>query len=166
MGRKCCVTNRNGNYDNNSKEKVFHLSKNKEEREKWLKIIPRDNTPDSKNTVACETHWPKGYETMQCYGKLRPRYPSSVFTGIKPSLLQTATPLARLTVKTFAEIRNQHPDEFNAFNIQDEILDFKSFTSDISQDDFQCALIVSTVSEKICLQSQELLQDTGILNLC
>ena len=67
MGRKCCVTNCNGNYDNGSKEKVSRLPQNKEEREKWLKIIPRDKTPDSKNTVVCEKHWPKRYETMQCY---------------------------------------------------------------------------------------------------
>ena len=33
---------------------------------------------------------------------------------------------------------------------------------DISQHDFQCALIVSTVSEEIYSQFQELLQDTGI----
>ena len=115
MGRKCCVTKCNGNYGNDSK-KVFRLPKNKEEREKWLKIIPRDNTPDSKNTVACETHWPKGYETMQCYGKQRPRHPPFVFTCIKPNLLQTPTPPARLTVKTSGKIRNQHPDEINAFN--------------------------------------------------
>ena len=99
---------------------------------------------------------------MQCYGKLRPRHPPSVFTCIKPSLFQTPTPPARLTVKTSAEIRNQHPDDINAFNNQDKILDFKSFTSDISQHDFQCALIVGTVSEEIYLQSQQLLQDTGI----
>ena len=29
MGRKCCVTNCNGNYDNDSKKKVFCLPKNK-----------------------------------------------------------------------------------------------------------------------------------------
>ena len=161
MGRKCCVTNSNGNYDNDSKEKVFRLPKNKES-EKWLKIIPRDNTPDSKNTVVCERHWPKGYEAMLCYGKLRPRHTLPVFTCIKPSLLQTPTSPARLTVKTSAEIRNQHPDGINAFNNQDKILDFKSFISDISQHDFPCALIVSTVSEEISLQSQELLQDIAI----
>ena len=82
MGRKCCVTNCNGNHDNDSKEKVFRLPKNKEQRKKWLKIISRDNTPDSKNTVVCERDWPKGYETVQCYGKLRPQHPPSVFTCI------------------------------------------------------------------------------------
>ena len=89
--------------------------------------------PDWKNTVVCERYWPKGYETMQCYGKLRPRHPPSIITCIKPGLLQTPTPPARLTVKTSAKIRNQHPDEINN---QNKILDFKSFTSDISQHDF------------------------------
>ena len=32
MGRKCCVTNCNGNYDNDLKEKVFRLPKNKKEK--------------------------------------------------------------------------------------------------------------------------------------
>ena len=99
---------------------------------------------------------------MQCYGKVRPRHPPPVFTCIKPCLLQIPTLPASLTVKTSAEIRNQHLGEINAFNNQDKILNFKSFTSDISQHYFQCTLIVSTVSEEIYLQSQELLQDTGI----
>ena len=80
---------------------------------------------------------------------------------MKPSLLQTPTPSVRLTVKTSAEIRNQHPDEINVFNNQDKILNFESFTSDISQHGFQCVLIDSAVSEEIYLQSQEL-QDTGV----
>ena len=52
-----------------------------------------------------------------------------VLYSMKPSLLPTLTPLARLTVKTSAKIRNQNPDEINAFNNQDENLDFKSFTA-------------------------------------
>ena len=110
-----------------------------------------------KKQLLCERGWPKCYEIMQCYGKLRPRHPPPVFTCIKPCFLQIPTPPARSTVKTWAEIRNQHPGEINAFYNQDKILDFKSFTSDISQHYFQCALIVSTVSEEIYLQSQELL---------
>ena len=46
MVRKCCVTNCNGNYDNDSKEKDFPPPKNKQERKKWLKTISRDNTPN------------------------------------------------------------------------------------------------------------------------
>ena len=77
-------------------------------------------------------------------------------------MLQTPTSPAWSRVKTSAKIRNQHLNEINAFNNQDKVLDLKGFISDISQHDFQCALIVSTVSEKIYLQSHELLQDTGI----
>ena len=92
---------------------------------KKKEIIPRDNTPDSKIIAVCKRHWPKdNYETMQCYGKLRSRHPPSVFTCIKLSLLQTPTPPARLTEKTFAKIRNQYPDKINAFNNQDKILNF------------------------------------------
>ena len=32
MGRKCCVTNCHGNYDNDSKEKDFRLSKSKKKK--------------------------------------------------------------------------------------------------------------------------------------
>ena len=70
---------------------------------------------------------------MQCCGKIRPRHFPSVFTCIKPSLLQTPIPPAKLTMKTSAEIRNRQPDEINVFNNNyDKILDCKS---DILQHD-------------------------------
>ena len=56
MGRKCCVTNGKGNYYSTNKVKVFRLPIDPEEREHWLKIIPRDNMPDTANTVVCERH--------------------------------------------------------------------------------------------------------------
>ena len=51
MGRKCCVTNCNGNYDSQAKEKTFRLPRDMDEREQWLKIIPRHNTPDQNVTA-------------------------------------------------------------------------------------------------------------------
>ena len=48
MGRKCCVTNCNDNYDSQAKEKTFRLPRDMDEREQWLKIIPRHSTPDTK----------------------------------------------------------------------------------------------------------------------
>ena len=69
MGRKCCVTNCNGNYDSQAKEKIFRLPRDMDEREQWLKIIPRHNTPDTKNTVVCKRHWPQGYKTVKRFGK-------------------------------------------------------------------------------------------------
>ena len=42
------------------------------------------------------------------------QHPLSIFTSIKRSLLPTIASPARLTVKTFSEIRYQHPDKINA----------------------------------------------------
>ena len=36
-----------------NKEKVFRLPKDPTERERWIKIIPRDDIPDNPNTVIC-----------------------------------------------------------------------------------------------------------------
>ena len=63
MVYKCCVTGCRGNYDSETKVKVFLLPnalKNHEERERWIKAIPRENIPDVPNTFVCENHWPKG----------------------------------------------------------------------------------------------------------
>ena len=64
----------NGNYNPENKVKTFRLPRNIEEKERWRKIIPRDNLPDNKNTVVCERHWPQNYPTILDYGKLRPKF--------------------------------------------------------------------------------------------
>ena len=43
MGRKCCVTNCNGNYDSKSKEKVFRLPADEDERARWQASISKDS---------------------------------------------------------------------------------------------------------------------------
>ena len=48
MGNECCVANCKGNYDNQTKVKVYGLARNLEERNRWLTIIARDNMPDTK----------------------------------------------------------------------------------------------------------------------
>ena len=165
MGRKCCVTNRNGNYDSQAKEKTFRLPRDMDEREQWLKIIPRHNTPDTKNTVVCERHWPQGYETVKRFGKERPRYPPSVFACVKPSLQRTPAPATRATKKTYSEVRNQRPDELNSFNEADRILNHETFKSEDIKHNFGCPVTVSTTKNEIYLQSEELLESTGIFEL-
>lgn len=44
---KCCVLSVNWNYKNQSKGRVFCLPSDKEEREKQMKIIPRNIIPDT-----------------------------------------------------------------------------------------------------------------------
>ena len=62
MGRRC-VANLKGDYDKQTKVKFYRLPRNLEERERWHTIIPRDNIPDTKNTVVCEKPWPENYPT-------------------------------------------------------------------------------------------------------
>ena len=52
MGRKRCVTNFNGNYDNKSKEKVFRLPADMNEKAQWLRVIPRE----LEFCINCENH--------------------------------------------------------------------------------------------------------------
>ena len=57
--------NCNGNYNIKNREKVFQLPSGKEERERWMIIIPRDNIPDTPDTEIGERHFPIGYPTVQ-----------------------------------------------------------------------------------------------------
>ena len=77
MPKKGCVTNCNGNYDKKNKEKVFRLSSEKEQYNRWMNAIPRNNLPDSADTVVCERHFPPGYPTVTKFGHKRPRDPPS-----------------------------------------------------------------------------------------
>ena len=58
MGRKCCVPLCRWKYDTSDKTPTFRLPQDAEEKKRWLKAIRRENTPDTKNTVVCEDHWP------------------------------------------------------------------------------------------------------------
>ena len=127
-----------------------------------MKVNPRDNILDSKHTVVCERHWPQGFESVQCYGKERPRHPSSIFDCIKPSLLRTSTPALRTTAKTSFEVRTQQSDELSAFNEEDKTTNYKNFKSDILHHNFGCLVVVSKSKNEIYLQCDELLEGTGI----
>ena len=62
MVRKCCVTGRKSNYLS-EKEKVtsYRLPSDYEKRQKWIKVIPRDNILDSPNIVVCVKHFLSGF---------------------------------------------------------------------------------------------------------
>ena len=69
MPNRCCVYDCNGNYNKASKEKVFRLPRDPTERERWIKMIPRDNIPENPNTVIYERHFPSGYEILLFLGE-------------------------------------------------------------------------------------------------
>ena len=67
------MTNCNGNYNKQNKEKVFRFPTEKEEYNRWMNVILRDNIPDSPDTVVCERHFPSGYPKITKFGHKRPR---------------------------------------------------------------------------------------------
>ena len=107
MGRKCCVTNCRRTYDNKSKEKVFRVPADGNEKKRWLSVIFRDNTPGTRDMVVCERHWPNGYETVIRYGKQRLLNPPLPFPWVKPSLLPTAVSPSKETIRSSEEVRSQ-----------------------------------------------------------
>ena len=112
MPKKCCVMSCNGNYNKENKEKVLRLPSHKEERTRWISIIPCDNIPDSNNTVVCKRHFPSNYKTIVNHGKKRPRDPPSLFTCVKLSLVLTKPGPSR-TTKPLSEVRKVIPDEIH-----------------------------------------------------
>ena len=64
MVKKNCVTGCRGNYDSQNKVQVFRLPQDEDERKRWLNAIPRDNTPNTQDTVICERHFPSGFATV------------------------------------------------------------------------------------------------------
>ena len=96
MPKKCCVYACSTNYarsKNKSQDKVsvFRFPKDISDKEKWMQAVPNSNLIVSDNTVICELHWPKNFETLKVRGgKLRPKNPPSLWPGIPLSQIPTA----------------------------------------------------------------------------
>ena len=71
---------------------AYRLPKHPEERQRWIKAIPRDNIPDREDTVVCANHFPVNFEVVKVKGKERPNNPPSIFDNIKKSLIPTPPP--------------------------------------------------------------------------
>ena len=115
MGKKCCVTRCNGNFDDGNKATVFRFPRDPAENERWRKAIPKDNIPESPDTVVCSRQWPANFEFTIVRGKIRPVSPPSIFKELSPSLIPTPPSKPRPTTAACPSSRNVLPDEHNAF---------------------------------------------------
>ena len=82
MVQKCCVFNCNGRYNKENKKKVFRLPPAETKRNRWSATLPRDNIPESKDTVVCEGTWRQNYAQIIVRGKSRSSTPPSVFSCV------------------------------------------------------------------------------------
>ena len=99
MVKKCCVYACESNYDSIRmnpdvpKISVFRFPKNIEERERWIKSIPRNGLLVTDETVVCSLHWSSDSEMMKKNGKWRPVNPPHIFSDdIPPSQLPAKLP--------------------------------------------------------------------------
>lgn len=163
MGRKCCVTGCNSNYSAVDKVTVYRLPRDLAERERWIKAIPRDNIPNTPNTVVCIKHFPEDFETVSVKGRLRPKDPPSIFPNVPKSLIPTPPPLPRSTTKSSSTVRCHQPDELDEFSKRD-IVDFDTLCSSIPNRDlglqFQFTSFVNNKS--LSIQSVDYLHSSGI----
>ncbi|GFO37602.1 THAP domaincontaining protein 5like [acyrthosiphon pisum] [Plakobranchus ocellatus] len=163
MVRKYCVSGCRSNYDSNDKITVFRLPRDKEERQRWKKAIPRDNIPDHPNTVVCIKHFPEGFETVSVKGSLRPKHPPSIFCNLPKSLIPTPVPLARTTSKSSSSVRSVQNDELEAYS-QNDIVSFDTLCSFVGSHSFTFPFSVSAFrnDDLLCIQSTDHLTSSSI----
>lgn len=88
-----------GNYNEQNTVWIFHLLQD-QERERWLKVMPRDNTPTHPDAVIREGHFPHGYETVFVQVKAWAKSPPSIFNNWPSSVIPSPLPKPR-TMKKF-----------------------------------------------------------------
>ena len=119
---------------NKTKKKYSVYQEIKRKEKGGKKTIPRDNIPDTSNTV-CERHFPLNYETVTVFGRKRPRDPPSIFTCVKPSLLPTVPPSPRPSYdKVSSSTRSIMEDELKFFLEKDRINSFETLCEKVSKD--------------------------------
>ena len=154
MGKKCCVTGCEGNYNNGTKASVYRFPQNPAEKERWRKSIPRDNIPTHPDTVVCAAHWPRNFEYIVVRKKIRPKNPPSKFDEVKPSMIPTPPPKPRTTKKAHASNRNILPDELASF-VESDKLDFPQLQAlSINQDRFKGIVMSYIIEDVVHLQSE------------
>ncbi|XP_065652932.1 THAP domain-containing protein 2-like [Hydra vulgaris] len=165
MPFKCCVTGCRGNYDKEHKVKLFRLpskNRNPQERERWIRSIPRENIPNSPNTFICENHWPVNYETCHIHGKIRPFNPPTIFICVFQSQVPTPPPTKRTTTKSLPSTHNMKPDEISAHLDLYEISYFDDLCLKVSKEVIPFPVTSFTVDDGLIVQSKDYIDTAAI----
>ena len=162
MPRKCCVTGCKSNYDSvGENTKTFRSPLDFEERQRWLKSIPRDNIPDERDTVVGVKHFPLHFPVIKVKGRERPRDPPSIFDDIPKSLLPTSPPPKRRTLRAESSTRSLKKDELSTFLEIDRIDSFHKLNATISQERIGDKVIHYNYDNTCYIQSK----DVAYLNI-
>ena len=107
------------------KEKVsiYRFPPDEEEKNKWIKAIPRANLTVNNNTRVCRYHWLADCTTfIVSRGKERPTETPSIFDDIPASCLSSPPPKPRKTTFASCSSRNIIPDELERFTEADKLV--------------------------------------------
>lgn len=113
MGKKCCVYGCKTNYKSEKergagkKVSVFRFPKEENVKQAWIAAIPNANLTVSKDNVICELHWPFEFETISKNGKLRPRYPPSIWPNVPSSQIPTPALPLRTTKRALQAVLSE-----------------------------------------------------------
>ena len=100
---------------------MFRFPKNEDDRQAWISAIPNDGLTVTNNSVVCELHWPSGFETVNYYGRPRPRHPPSVWPNVPSSQIPTPAPSPRTTKRSSSFVRSTEADQFAAYERSDSV---------------------------------------------
>ena len=113
MPYKCCVPKCKSNYLTEEREKkekvsIYRFPPDEEEKNKWIKAIPRANLAVNNNTRVCRYHWPADSTTfIVSRGNERPTEPPSIFDDIPASCLSSPPKPKLLSLLAAVEILYQ-----------------------------------------------------------
>lgn len=118
MGKKCCVYGCKTGYlsqkgqlnSENKATPVFRFPKDEGEKKAWIEAVPNAKLVVSQDTVVCELHWPPGYASVSTRGKLRPKYPPSIWPNVPLSQIPTPARPSRKTKNSSCFERNREED--------------------------------------------------------
>ena len=154
MPKMCSVTGCKSNYrSQGGYTKVYKLPPKGEQRDLWIHNIPRENLPQSNETVVCEHHWPKDTEFVTVRGgHKRPIGPPTIFPGIPKSQIPTPAPAARPTKCALSEVRSVIPDELDVFKEVSRV-NFSEILSRVHSEIQPYKVNVYQNGDNICIQS-------------
>lgn len=169
MGKKCCVYGCKTNYKSKKsssdvpKVPVFRFPTEEVEKEAWILAIPNDQLRVSKESVVCEVHWPAGYETITKNGKLRPKFPPSVWPNVPASQVPTPAPPRRQTRRSTCSNWNVQPDQLQDFQKLDK-LTFSELTQKLlsGDHDLKVDVIAFMDADVLHVQSRKLVNGTPL----
>ena len=181
MVTKCCIESCKSNYaksqaknknlkernDTKNKERDVHIPtfgfpKDQEERIRWIKAIPymsKESFNSYKSAPAvCAKHWPLNFETVKTVnGKLRPKHPPNIFTGIRESEIPTPPPKPRTTKRSTFEVRTTLEDELGKFLEADRITN-EILVNTVASRTFESPVTTFVIDSVQWIQSNEFIQ--------